>query len=352
MHILEITEADKADYDAFVATNNGSFLQSFEWGEWQTQNGRKAYRFLAKDQKIPRRIVGAPAEASEETKDYVVAAQFIRNPLPLGKYYLYCPYGPVFKCKVTSDECKVAMQELVQTLKAAHPKALFVKFEPQSPTFDTQHLAFSTQHSSRIQPGSSAVLDLTLPEEMLLAQMHKKTRYDIRIALKHNVDVRELTDAATTSQALNLVAQTEERQAYKGHSLAYYTQMAQYFKSATGNSPRLSVYAATYRDLVLASGIFVDFAGTRTYLFGGSSLEHRELMPAYALHWQLIQDAKKAGLTHYDFWGIETSSGTTPGFVRFKLGFGGEQVHYPTPMDISWKPIAYKSYRMAKTLLR
>ena len=44
-------------------------------------------------------------------------------------------------------------------------------------------------------------------------------------------------------------------------------------------------------------------------------------MAPYLMHWQAMLDAKKLGLKFYDFWGIETASGATPGFVRFKLGF-------------------------------
>ena len=32
------------------------------------------------------------------------------------------------------------------------------------------------------------------------------------------------------------------------------------------------------------------------------------------------------GMSVYDFWGIETSSGETPGFVRFKMGFAPENI--------------------------
>lgn len=75
-------------------------------------------------------------------------------------------------------------------------------------------------------------------------------------------------------------------------------------------------------------------------------------MAPFLMHWQAMQDAKAAGFAQYDFWGIETSSGETPGFVRFKLGFGGNQKQFPGAYDIVCDRLWYKIYSYARKINR
>ena len=107
---------------------------------------------------------------------------------------------------------------------------------------------------------------------------------------------------------------------------------------------KLHIYKSIYQNKLLASAIFIDFGKTRTFLFGGSSAQDKNVMAPYLLHWQAILDAKNAGMKFYDFWGTETAKGEVPGFVRFKLGFApqlssgslsGQEKSMPEPM--TWR---------------
>ena len=47
MNLIEVAEANREQYNRFVAESpSGSFLQSWEWGQWQTALGREVYRFF------------------------------------------------------------------------------------------------------------------------------------------------------------------------------------------------------------------------------------------------------------------------------------------------------------------
>jgi lipid II:glycine glycyltransferase (peptidoglycan interpeptide bridge formation enzyme) len=97
MYIQEITEAEKDSYNQFVASSDaGSFLQSWVWGEWQMFLGRQVERLKIKNQ----------------NEEMVGAMQVVKMPLPFGKFYWYCPYGPV-----VSDELWVTSDELMQIFK-------------------------------------------------------------------------------------------------------------------------------------------------------------------------------------------------------------------------------------------
>ena len=198
-------------------------------------------------------------------------------------------------------------------------------------------------------------------------EMHQKTRYNIKVANKHGVLVKTGTNVTgpESEEILLLITKTTERQAYKGHSLSYYTNFCKFFsetfqrkddvsevsKSGFANA-QVRWYAAFYQDALLSGGIFVDFGNTRTYLYGGSGDAQKNIMAPYALHWHAMRDAKQQGFTIYDFGGLETSSGTIPGFARFKLGFGGNQITYPNFGDIYWNIVAYRAYRIAKRILK
>ena len=84
MEFREVLENQKYEYNRFVTgSESGSFLQSWEWGEWQSVLGRTVYRFKILD-------------AGEVQ---IGSIQLIKMPLPLGKYYLYAPYGPALNDK-------------------------------------------------------------------------------------------------------------------------------------------------------------------------------------------------------------------------------------------------------------
>ena len=75
-------------------------------------------------------------------------------------------------------------------------------------------------------------------------------------------------------------------------------------------------------------------------------------MPAYAVQWTAIQDAKEYGSKIYDFYGIPpTAQEGHPmhGLYLFKTGFGGREVHRPGSFDIPLKKL-YSLYTTAEKL--
>jgi len=95
--------------------------------------------------------------------------------------------------------------------------------------------------------------------------------------------------------------------------------------------------------------LFCDNEGV--YLYGASSNEHRNLMPAYSLQWKAILDAKDRGCTTWDFYGIppnEDPSHPMFGLYRFKTGFGGTIIHRIGSVDVPLRPIMYTCYRIAE----
>lgn len=338
MRLLSVSQPEQNVYNRFVAEQEtGSFLQSWDWGEWQTGLGRPVERFWCR--------------ADDGT--IIGCVQLVKMSLPLGHYYWYAPYGPVMSFKFTPQN----LGEFIQEIKNKFPEAWFIRFEPKINTnFGQWQKNLPIIKSVNIQPGSSLVVDLTSSPEALLAAMHPKTRYNIRLAGRHRVEVHK--DLVVTpghgfyyKEAVDLIVDTALRQGYKGHTRKYYENLVDFFARG-GKNMTLSIYKALYKNQLLASAIMVDFGFVRTYLFGGSSEHNKQVMAPYALHWQAMLDAQKAGMKGYDFWGLETAGGKTAGFVRFKAGFGGRFVRYAGAYDAIFQIWPYRAYRLFRSTAR
>lgn len=328
MKLIEIDQSKKDLYNQFVAGSpSGSFLQSWEWGQWQTRLGRAVYRFKVID----------------DSQAQIGSLQLINMPLPLGKFYLYAPYGPII-----SDKLKVESEKLLHEIKQKFPKALFIRIEPKDNSI-IEFLNHSIFKSKNIQPGKTLLITLGQTEETLLANMHHKTRYNIKVAQKHGVEVQDefavsVGHGLYFKEALNLICETADRQGFSGYGINYYKKLVDFFALSNQSAVKIHLYKAIYQKDLLASALMVDFGKTRTFLFGGSSASHKNVMAPYLMHWQAMRDAKALGFEIYDFWGTATSSGEIPGFVRFKLGFGGKEMEYPGAYDAINKEFDYKIY--------
>ena len=335
MELLEVLESEKKVYDDFVAAQeSGSFLQSWEWGDWQSALGRKIFRYWILDE------IGKKASS----------VQLIKMPLPFGKYYLYSPYGPVGNFKI--DDFKLQ-------LKNKFADAIFIRIESKSAIFNPQS---SIVKSPNIQPAKTLLIDLSKSEEGLLAEMHHKTRYNIKVAQKHGVEIKDEFDISIGhglffDEALKLIIETSKRQKFNTFPPSYYKKMVDFFALKNTGDVKLHIYKAIFQNQLLSAAIIVDFGKTRTFLFGGSSDLHKNVMAPYLMQWQAMLDAKNQDFEFYDFWGIETASGETPGFVRFKLGFAPQATSgsvsvsektYAGAYDIVQKHLFYKSYGLLR----
>ncbi len=348
MILIEVSQSQKEEYNRFIAAQeSGSFLQSWEWGEWQKNLGREAYRFFLTDNNNNNNNIGA--------------IQLIRMPLVSGKYYLYAPYGPVFADGEKIQDSDSKIQTILENLISKSPRCFFIRIEPERLALSAKHLALVK--SANIQPAKTLIIDLAQTEDELLSQMHHKTRYNIRLAQKHGVIVQDefgtsIGNGLFAKEAVELIVNTSKRQGYKGYGEDYYYRMVNFLGIQNRGDLKLHIYKAIRKNKLLASAIMFDFGKTRTFLFGGSSEENKNLMAPYLLHFKAILDAKAFGLSQYNFWGVETSSGKAPGFVRFKLGFAPQLrsgsssgiKEYAGAYDLIISSFGYKLYRILRRI--
>ncbi len=351
------SEKGKLDWNRFVAENSGSFLQSWEWGEFQKSLGREVRRFGGGDE---------------------WAAMIIRHDLPLGKSYLYCPGGPVIKSRTDSRESGIG--EFLDGIKkiAEQKKAIFLKIEPfveinsrenGSPVEEPFSKYWAAAGFVKSEGGQrikkTLVLDLAKPEEELLAEMKQKTRYNIKVAEKHGVRVR-ISDCPEKDfeEFWQLMRETAKRDKIRCHPRDYYLKQLSLINNGENGSPvgepfsryfggennamEIKLFLAERQNKVIVANIVIFFGSRATYLHGASDYENRHLMAPYLLQWEQIKEAKRRGCAQYDFWGIDEER--WPGVTKFKKGFGGEEIEYIGAWDYVFRPTWYKIYKLVRKL--
>jgi lipid II:glycine glycyltransferase (peptidoglycan interpeptide bridge formation enzyme) len=195
------------------------------------------------------------------------------------------------------------------------------------------------------------VLEIQKADEELLAGMKPKWRYNVRLAEKKGVSV-SAEGIKSLDGFYGLYQTTAARDRIGIHPKEYYTQLLGLEPiNPQEPKPDLRLWIARFEGKALAAIITVFHGREATYLYGASSDEHRNLMPAYALQWAAIKAAREAGCSSYDFYGIppvDDPSHAMSGLYRFKTGFGGGIRHYAGTWDYVLKPAVYTAFRAAE----
>ena len=194
------------------------------------------------------------------------------------------------------------------------------------------------------------LIDLRPTEDELLQSFHSKTRYNIKVATKHNVSIKEDNSDDAFASYLTLTDETTKRQGFYAHSHTYHQEMWRTMK--TNGTAHL--FTATYKNELLAAWIVFVWKNTLYYPYGSSSRLYREVMAPTLLLWELIRYGKSKGCTSFDLWGAlgENPNLKDPwyGFHRFKLGFSPQLVRFTGSFDLVLHPIRYKLYTFANTI--
>ncbi len=318
---------DAAHWTEWVAVQGGSILQTPLWGQLKAEFGW-SYE-----------LVTSPAGGG--------GALMLYRALPLRMGTLaYVPRGPVTDWS-DPDAVDATLAALREAARRRGAWALWLEPDLRdTPEHRAQlHLRGLRPAAHTIQPPNTILVNLRDDEETILARMHQKTRYNIRLAARKGVTVRHAgAEACSTFYAL--MQETGTRDGFGIHSEAYYRRA-------------LELFAPTYATLLLAevegeavAGLIAFALGPQAwYFYGASSQRHREKMAPYALQWAAIQWAKRRGCAVYDLWGIPDASEETLeaefaqrqdglwGVYRFKRGFGGQVTRYVGLWEQSLNPL-------------
>ncbi len=308
-------------------------LQSPAWGELKSQFGWECCRVI-------RGKLGA---------------QVLFQKIPLGYQVAYIPRGPISPSgEIFSHPDWTDFQNDLDTL-CRQRKAVFLKIEPDFWRKDAS-IGCSPPEGYKISPHSiqpprTILINLIGTDDEILSRMKSKTRYNIRLAEKKGITVRELDDVEPFYE---LLESTSDRSDFGIHTKEYYRRAFDLFHK----SEECQLFLAEYQGLPLAS-IMVFIKGKRSwYFYGASSNQHRERMPTYLVQWYAMLWSKERGCQNYDLWGVPDEefnelekeftvrSDGLWGVYRFKRGFGGELKRVCGPWDRIYHPALYNLYTL------
>ncbi len=330
MEAVEVNDARVWD-TALLALGRPHILQS--WGALKAQTGWRAMRLMWRDPD------GAPRAAAALLVRRLSAA------LPVA--IAYVPKGPLLDW---SDDVLIEAVLGRLEVEARQAAAIFVKIDPDVRADDAsgeRAMAALRRRGWRasaeqIQYCHTLITDLTPDEDALLTAMKPKWRYNIRLAERRGVVVREgaVTDL---SVFYAMYVETGGRDGFLVRPYAYYRNIWEHFLAQ--GLGRLLIAEVEGRPV---AGLFLfRFGPTAWYFYGASTGQSRELMPNHALQWAALRWAKAVGCTRYDWWGApDVLDERDPmwGVYRFKQGFGGEFTPWIGAWDYPTNRLAYWGY--------
>ncbi len=316
---LLVTDADLQKYDAWVRSHpQGNLWQSLEWKRYQESLGRSVRIY-----------------AEEEAGNVVASAMVVIDRTAFGLSTWDSARGPLWTNekkreplleKILGD----ARQERCMTLYLSAPEKLLHAY----------HGKISPSHRCE-QLEATIVLDLTQSEDQLLAAMHQKCRYNIKVAQKHGVRVsmHRGEDPKALDSLYTLLQETAGRDGFTHLPKSHYEA---FLKNLKGSF----FLMAWHNEEPIAGLLGVAWKETGFYYYGASSHTHRHLMAPYLLQWETMMHCKQAGCTDYDLLGIapEDSAKNNPwrGITEFKRKFGGKIMTYPQEQMIVLRPMIKK----------
>ncbi|MBU0596782.1 peptidoglycan bridge formation glycyltransferase FemA/FemB family protein, partial [Patescibacteria group bacterium] len=184
--------------DYFDKEKNIEFLQSWDWGEFQQSVGNEVIRLQVVD--------------GEEVMGQIQG--FVQK-LPFGLGYLYIPR--VYFSNEKKLETRNWKPKMFKYIKEKN--FVFARVELVN---NVSSFLFPVSFTKNRQPQTTLVLDISKSEEILLSEMHAKTRYNIRLAEKKGVIVKQQKNV---EDFWKLNEETSDRDEFTTHNFNYYKKM-------------------------------------------------------------------------------------------------------------------------------
>ena len=342
MRILNIeNKKEQEEYKKFIEGHERcNFQQSLEWGK--VKSFWKNEVVLAEDEK--GNIIGS--------------LSILIRKIPIFGYLMYSSRGPI--CNIHNEEVLKQLTEGAKTLAQKY-HAMVLKIEPDIKSDDTEFRKIVKKLGYRIKDDAKDFRDEIQPryvfrlpikgktEDEIFAQFHSKTRYNVRLATKKGVTVKE-GSKEDLKDFHKIMVETGARDGFIIRPLEYFEKMYDNL------APEHMKLLMAYYDNEPISGVIPIFYGNKTwYLYGASSNKHRNLMPNYLLQWEMIKMAIARHDDIYDFRGVSgvvDENHPQYGLYRFKKGFGAKFTEFIGEVYMPYKPITYKLYRFSEKLFR
>jgi peptidoglycan pentaglycine glycine transferase (the first glycine) len=317
---MKITEIkDKNTWENFLSgIEEKTFLQSWNWGEFQLRLKNKIWRIGVYD--------------GEE----LIATALVSKIKARRGTFLLIQHGPNVKNKKLQDIGalmgelkKIAKEEKADFIRIA---PLWIKNEENQKIFKDLGFRESPMHANAYE--ATWKLDITPSEDDLMKNMRKTTRYLIRQAMKNSdISIEKSQKLSDVEIYQNLNRQVAIRQKFVPFSSEYIKNEFDLFSA----DDQAVWFFGKYKGELAAAALVIFWQGIGFYHQAASLAKYAKLSIPYSLQSEAIKEAKSRGCRLYDFWGF-TDPQKYPkhpwaGPTLFKMGFGGYNKEYIKTQD-------------------
>lgn len=292
-----------------------NFLQSWYWGEFHKNLGKNIQRTgFYKDSKLAGVILSVVEDAKR------------------GRY-LTVPGGPIIDWSPDLTDKFVSVVKQI----AKENQCIFIRCRPQLKSDDSSKRLFKKLGfigaPTHLHAELTSQLDIKKPEDQLLTDMRKTTRYEIKKAQSLKIKIIASSDPFDIKKFYNLQLLTSKRQNFVPFSFQF---LSEQFKAFVATNKAL-LYKAYFDNKLLAQAFIIFYGNEAAYHYGASTDEGRKYPGAYLLLWEAIKEAKKRRMEKFNFWGVAPQDQPHHRFYGisvFKRGFGGEDFEYLHAQDL------------------
>lgn len=329
MTISEVKEKNVWE-DFLLNCEEKTFLNSWNWGEFQEKMGNKIWRFGIFD-----------------GNKLVATALVTRIKARRGKFLLI-QHLPKIKPQILEVLLKY-LKEIAKKENCLFIRISFLWERNQENQNILQSLGFkeAPMHANAYE--ATWKLGLIPSEEDLLKDMRKTTRYLIHQAMRNQditIEKSEKLENIQSYQKLN--QEVAQRQNFVPFSFEYIKNEFEVFSK---DSQVLWLFGK-YKGKAAAAALIVFWSGIGFYHQAASSFKYAKLSIPYLLLWEAIKEAKNRGCVLYDFWGYVNpktqSNHPWAGPTLFKMGFGGKAYEYVKTQDLPLSKKYYLTYIFEK----
>ncbi len=391
-----VRDIAKSDYIDFVSkVSDLNFLNTYEWGEFQSSIGKNVYRLgLFEGDKL------------------VAVTTLIQTDLMLGYSHFYAPKGYVLD--YLNNEVLAEFTENIKNFVKEH-KGIFLKIDPDiiirrndEVTVDYkslidsmnqmgyEHLGF-TKNFETVQPRFSYEIQL---EEDFYSKFNKSTKRNVKVGSKFIGGVDEL-NGDTIDIFFDLLKVTEDRKNFVSYGRDYYMNLLSMFpenvkiysgyvlkseninrfkedleiliknrkklgdsqnkkyidneKKITALNEKIDKFSMLELEKTYLNAYFVIFVdGKGWVLYGGNSNLLMNARTTYSTYFEMINRLKQSGLKKLDQFGAVAKDGDENliGLNAFKEGFGGDYVEFIGDFTLVTNKFMNSSYSILAPIRR
>lgn len=316
--MINIRPVGKSAWEDLLETlKPHTFLQSWNWGEFNKSLGHKIFR-----------------TGIYENEKLVGIALIIKIKARRGSF-LFIPHGPILTDEKNIHEL-IHLYQFAKKL-AKKEKCSFIRVSPISVNTKELNDIYGDlgfrEAPIHMHSELNWILDITKSEEELLSGMRKTTRYSISKAEKEGVQIETSKKTEDVKIFNEIYSSTVKRQHFTPFSLKYLEREFESF----AKDDKAMLFFAKYNGTVIGSAIIIFSESGAFYHQGATDLKYPKVPAAYLLQWEVIKEAKKRGLSFYNFWGIAPEGKKKhpwAGLSLFKKGFGGYSEEYIHAKDL------------------